>query len=231
VNRFVKECRREWRRLGVADAVADEMAEELAADLAEAEEDGASAADVLGSGAFDPRSFAASWATARGVTQSSSGTARPHRNPRLLAAVTGLLSRPFAATWATARGVTQSSSGRARRRRSPLIRAAVTGLLLVALAAGAALVISGATQLDLSNHYGKRVDVGVAPPGTAPTQVTRAISVARGTSAITLQPLGWTLLVMSVLGILLRLAWSWWTDTGSWTRQLRRHHTSPGAAV
>jgi hypothetical protein len=59
MNRFVKECRREWRRLGVADAVADEMAEELAADLAEAESEGASVEDLLGSGALDPRSFAA----------------------------------------------------------------------------------------------------------------------------------------------------------------------------
>ena len=43
------------------------MAADLAADLEEAEAEGASAEDVLGSGAFDPRSFAASWAAERGV--------------------------------------------------------------------------------------------------------------------------------------------------------------------
>jgi len=67
VNEFVEECRREWRRLRVPDAVANEMAADLEADLREAEAEGASAEEVLGSGAFDPRSFAASWAAERGV--------------------------------------------------------------------------------------------------------------------------------------------------------------------
>src|SRR5712691_2704697 len=67
VSQFVEECRREWKRLRVPDPVANEMAADLAADLAEAEAEGGSAEDVLGSGAFDPRSFAASWATERGV--------------------------------------------------------------------------------------------------------------------------------------------------------------------
>jgi hypothetical protein len=67
VNQFVEECRREWKRLRVPDLVANEMAADLAADLREAEAEGASAEEVLGSGAFDPRSFAASWAAERGV--------------------------------------------------------------------------------------------------------------------------------------------------------------------
>jgi hypothetical protein len=67
VNDFVEECRREWRRLGVPDPVANEMAADLSADLAEAESEGASAEEVLGSAAFDPRSFAADWAAERGV--------------------------------------------------------------------------------------------------------------------------------------------------------------------
>src|SRR6266498_5205746 len=69
VSQFVEECRREWKRLRVPDPVANEMAADLAADLEEAEAEGASAEQVLGSGAFDPRSFAASWAAERGVTQ------------------------------------------------------------------------------------------------------------------------------------------------------------------
>ncbi len=67
MNGFVDECRKEWSRLGVPDAVSSEMAADLAADLAEAEADGVSAEEVLGNAVFDARSFAASWATARGV--------------------------------------------------------------------------------------------------------------------------------------------------------------------
>jgi hypothetical protein len=69
VNGFVEECRQEWKRLRVPDPVANEMAADLAADLQEAEAEGVSAEEVLGSGAFDPRGFAASWATERGVIQ------------------------------------------------------------------------------------------------------------------------------------------------------------------
>jgi len=76
---FVEECRREWKRLGVPDPVANEMAADLESDLKEAEAEGASAEEVLGSGAFDPRSFAASWATERRVIQPSRETWEPSR--------------------------------------------------------------------------------------------------------------------------------------------------------
>ena len=65
---FVEECRREWKRLGVPDPIANEMALDLTADIEEAEADGGSAEDVLGNSLFDPRRFAAAWASARGVT-------------------------------------------------------------------------------------------------------------------------------------------------------------------
>ena len=68
---FIEQCRREWKRLGVADAVANEMAADLAADLTEAEAEGVSPEEVLGSSAFDPRSFAAAWAAERGVIPSA----------------------------------------------------------------------------------------------------------------------------------------------------------------
>ena len=67
MNEFVEECRREWRRLGVQDPIANEMAADLTADIDEAEAEGGSAEDVLGNSVFDPRTFAASWAGARGV--------------------------------------------------------------------------------------------------------------------------------------------------------------------
>jgi hypothetical protein len=61
------------------------MASDLEADLEEAEAEGASIEDVLGSSAFDPRSFAAAWAAERGVIRPSATTARPPR--RLIALV------------------------------------------------------------------------------------------------------------------------------------------------
>ena len=75
---FVEQCRREWKRLDVPDSVAEEMAADLAADIREAEGDGISVAEFLGGSASDPRAFAASWATERGLVrardlQASSG--------------------------------------------------------------------------------------------------------------------------------------------------------------
>ena len=87
MNKFVKECRREWKRLRVPDAVANEMAADLAADLEEADAEGASIEDVLGSSAFDPRSFAAAWAAERGVTQPSPATGKPARGSIPLATI------------------------------------------------------------------------------------------------------------------------------------------------
>ena len=64
---FVEQCRQEWKRLGVPDPLAEEMAADLAADLGEAEAEGVSGEEFLGSSIFDPRSFAASWADERGI--------------------------------------------------------------------------------------------------------------------------------------------------------------------
>jgi hypothetical protein len=90
MNDFIEQCRREWRRLGVSDPVAEEMATELASDLSEAEAEGVSAQEFLGRGAFDPPSFAASWAAERGIIpeqQPSQMTIR--RTPVFLVAFTG----------------------------------------------------------------------------------------------------------------------------------------------
>lgn len=65
MSTFVEECRREWKRLGVPDLMADEMATDLEADLAEAQADGVSAAEILGES--DPRRFASTWASERGL--------------------------------------------------------------------------------------------------------------------------------------------------------------------
>ena len=64
---FVDQCRREWKRLGVPNPVAEEMAADLASDIREAEADGVTIEELLGSSASDPRAFAASWAGERGL--------------------------------------------------------------------------------------------------------------------------------------------------------------------
>jgi hypothetical protein len=87
---FVQQCRREWERLRVPDSVANEMAADLAADLEEAEAEGVSAEEVLGRSAFDPRSFAASWAAERGVIPSASPQTSASRNPFVPAALAAL---------------------------------------------------------------------------------------------------------------------------------------------
>jgi len=90
VSEFVDECRREWKRLRVPDPIANEMAADLAADLAEAEAEGVSAEEVLGSGAFDPRAFAASWAAERGVVQPPPARERRPRRSLMQLAIAAL---------------------------------------------------------------------------------------------------------------------------------------------
>jgi hypothetical protein len=90
VNEFVEECRREWRRLEVSESLASEMAADLQADLEEAEAEGVSAEEVLGSGAFDSRSFAAAWAAERGVVGRPSRRRGRLWSSRVPAAVTVL---------------------------------------------------------------------------------------------------------------------------------------------
>jgi hypothetical protein len=77
VNQFVEQCRREWKRLRVPDVVAEEMAADLTADLAEAEAEGVRAEEILGSGASDPRAFAAAWAAERAVIPPRRSRLRP----------------------------------------------------------------------------------------------------------------------------------------------------------
>jgi hypothetical protein len=83
MSRFVEECQKEWKRLGVSQATANEMAADLEVDLAEAEADGVSPEEVLGNGYFDARAFAAEWARARGVIDPNADTRFPPTLARL----------------------------------------------------------------------------------------------------------------------------------------------------
>ena len=87
---FVEQCRQEWRRLGVPDPLAEEMAADLASDLREAEAEGVSAEELLGSSVFDPRSFAASWAAERGIIPAPPSRGNARRRPLVLVAFTAL---------------------------------------------------------------------------------------------------------------------------------------------
>jgi hypothetical protein len=87
VTAFVEECRREWKRLGVPDLLADEMASDLDADLVEAQADGVSTAEFLGES--DPRRFAATLASERGLVAESAPQRR--RSRRWIWIVVGLV--------------------------------------------------------------------------------------------------------------------------------------------
>lgn len=90
MSEFVEQCRREWRRLGVAGPLAEEMAADLASDLEEADAEGVSAGEYLGRSASDPRLFAASWASERGVIPAPVGREKGRRTPFALVAFTCL---------------------------------------------------------------------------------------------------------------------------------------------
>jgi hypothetical protein len=87
---FVEQCRKEWRRLGVPDPVADEMAADLGSDLRDAEAEGISAEEFLGSSVFDPRSFASSWAAERGIIPAPPTHRRARKRPFVLGAFTAV---------------------------------------------------------------------------------------------------------------------------------------------
>jgi hypothetical protein len=87
---FVEQCRQEWRRLDVPEPLAEEMATDLASDLEEAEAEGVSAEELLGSSVFDPRSFAASWARERGIIPVPPSRGNRRRRPLALVAFTVL---------------------------------------------------------------------------------------------------------------------------------------------
>jgi hypothetical protein len=87
MSAYVEECRREWRRLGVPELLADEMATDLEADLEEAQTEGVAAAEILGES--DPRRFAATWASERGLV--AEPTPQPKRRRRWVWIVLGLV--------------------------------------------------------------------------------------------------------------------------------------------
>jgi len=193
VNEFVEECRTEWRRLGVRDVDANEMAADLAADIAEAEAEGGSAEDVLGTSAFDPRGFAAAWAAARGLTGLPVTVSGP--------AVLGSAGAP--------------ASG--RRRRAAPVAAVVLGLV----AAAAALVVADGAGGQSFAFAVRRIavrsgSVGITPgPGPrlgVPGQLLRPVMAGQvGDGGMQLLAFLVFVVAMVALVVLIAVRWSPWT--------------------
>lgn len=87
---FVEQCRAEWKHLSVPESIAEEMAADLASDIREAEVDGISLEELLGSSASDPRAFAAAWATEQGIVPVRRDRASGRRGRLAVAAFTGV---------------------------------------------------------------------------------------------------------------------------------------------
>jgi hypothetical protein len=177
VNEFVEECRREWRRLRVPDPIANEMAADLAADLKEAESEGVSPKEVLGSGSTDPRSFAASWAAERGFGRR------------------------------TRRGIS-----------------AVTSFILAAIAALAAIAVTGAALAIFASPSGSAsapAILGPRPSGPPESESRTVIAQALQTevSRADTDAIGQVLLIVGLAGIILFTLFWFWVGRGRWSRR------------
>lgn len=165
MNEFVQECVREWKRLGVPDDVAEEMAAELAADLAEAAAEGATAEAVLGTSAFEPRTFAAAWATERGVVPPAPPKPQAAHQPQPEA-----LAPPPPAAAAAA-----SETKATRRRRAVPV---LVGVFAIVGIAGAALALLSSVR-DTGVVVSKQVLVNPdGSPNPKPTPSFRLVPPA-----------------------------------------------------
>lgn len=183
MNKFVAECRREWRRLGVPDPIANEMAADLAADLEEAEAEGGSAEDVLGNSAFDPRRFAASWAAARGVTAPPDPNLSSRHRPPLAVALTSLVGILAIGAGVVLLGANRTSSVAVAVRR----------------------FVGGPGQVPF---FGSGPAKRVLIPG--PIRFGPGIRTFIG--GVDLQPLAWIMLIVGVVGLgVALLYWSPWS--------------------
>jgi hypothetical protein len=227
MSTFVDECRREWKRLGVPHAVAAEMAADLEADLQEAESEGASVEEVLGSGAFDPRSFAASWAAERGVIPPPS----PDRG--------GVPSRSFmraaivVLALITATGaVLVISSHPATEHVVPIppFRAVACRATYSSPPPNVHRVTAKGGEVPYPGPFGL-VPFGGAPPGVChavPAGPPPFASFAE-ISGVSWYSVGWTLLIVGILGIIFWLL-SWWVWVGPTHRSSRATNTHRAGA-
>jgi hypothetical protein len=196
VNEFVEECRSEWKRLGVPDPVANEMVAELSADLEEAKAEGASPEDVLGTGAFDPRSFAADWAAERGVVQ------RPlpggYRHPRY-AVLTAIGAFALIALVGAVLVIHAAPSASGR----------------LALAAQVRPPLAGVWVRGPAPPPGPARAVVVAAP--LPAAGARSVPVDIDDSAVETRTVGSVLLTLGLAGVVLSTMFWLWVEAGRWS--------------
>jgi hypothetical protein len=172
------------------------MAADLEADLEEAEADGVSAEEVLGSGAFDPHAFAAAWAAERGVVQPPPNGQTHRRQSRNAPAVAAIVSFALIAILGGALAVFAGPSGSERRLAvSPVFPSRVG----VVKPPGAV-----------------RPRFRVVPP---PSQGSGAwvFPVAAGGSRVDLRPIGLILMIVGLVGLVVSLLYSS-PRRGNWSR-------------
>ena len=170
---FVKECRREWERLGVPDLLAEEMATELEADLAEAEADGVSAVEILGES--DPRRFAATWATERGLV---SEPAPQKRRRRVWPWVVVFVFIVLLLSWLALQtvGTSHATGGPPIRVTPPHVRVRTTVPNVVGMRACKAERIALAAGLIVRGVPKSRCNARVISQQPAPGSIVRALA-------------------------------------------------------
>lgn len=176
MSEFVEECRREWKRLGVPEPVANEMAADLAADLKEADAEGVSPEEVLGSSAFDPQSFAASWAAERGVVHHPHSHSRIRRPLLLGALVLVLAVGVLAATLAFRSGSNPPASSPTRPAASVTVPQLVGLDLMQAIATAESLGLS--IEFSYRNRPTAPSDTVIAQSPAAGTEVERGAALS-----------------------------------------------------
>jgi hypothetical protein len=213
VNEFVEECRSEWKRLGVLDSVANEMAADLAADLEEAEAEGASAEDVLGSGAFDPRSFATDWAAERGVIQ------RPPPNGHGFPSRSRLVAAIGACTLIAIGGAVLVILA------SPSVPGRLALASPVVPPPGPVAVAVPAPPPSELRATGDGVSVPaplvISPDGMVALRApgTRIVAVDIDDSRVDTRTVGWVLLTVGLAGVVPATLFLIWVGPGGWSRR------------
>jgi hypothetical protein len=222
MSRFVDECRKEWGRLGVPEAASNEMAADLEADLAEAEAEGASPEDVLGAGVSDPKLFAASWARARGLIPSGERGLKGSDLRRWAFLVSGVVSFVAVATGAVilsaypqwwplptaVAGRPPFFSGNAFLLSGYAFRVLALMLLVLGLVGFVfTLAIWSRTALRWALPISGAVSLVAATMGGV---IVSSHPLLIPIPSVVFQTLTWTLLVLSVVGLVFTLAiWRW----------------------
>lgn len=210
MNEFVEDCRREWKRLGVPDPLAEEMAAELEADLEEAEAEGVSAEDVLGSGALDPRAFASAWAAERGVVQQTpqSGHGLARRAGvvvaigvfALIAAIGGVLvvvAAPSGPTRLALAGDVHPTLP------APAVAVSPDGRTVAFLAPSAVRMPApppGGLRVRVDPIEPVTAHLWISPVNTLPP-ATKIVAVDVNHSGVNARSLGWVLLAVGLAGV------------------------------